>query len=204
MFWDCEPQSCYAGACSGLHVSGRGLARFSSWSPALPCSCCPQARAAVPRLSAELGDAGDLRNPGRERLVRQQRHAQLGDRVPSVPGSTVATRGRSRPTRSVRSFTCDGASEWTRWTRMTTKTVRIKRDVTRADSHASAPDRAPDSNGWYNRPLTVTFIGTDATSRDRRLQPGDVRRSGQSEHLGQRLVPRQRRKPDRGQLRAQI
>jgi len=29
---------------------------------------------------------------------------------------------------------------------------------------AAALERAPDANGWYNRPLTVAFTGTDATS----------------------------------------
>ena len=28
----------------------------------------------------------------------------------------------------------------------------------------AAPARAPDANGWYNRPLTVSFSGTDKTS----------------------------------------
>jgi hypothetical protein len=28
----------------------------------------------------------------------------------------------------------------------------------------SSPDRAPNGNGWYNAPVTVTFTGTDATS----------------------------------------
>ncbi len=29
---------------------------------------------------------------------------------------------------------------------------------------ASSPDRAPNGNGWYNGPVTVTFAGSDATS----------------------------------------
>src|SRR4029079_12052264 len=28
----------------------------------------------------------------------------------------------------------------------------------------ATPDRKPDAKGWYRKPLTVTFAGTDATS----------------------------------------
>ena len=41
-------------------------------------------------------------------------------------------------------------------------TVRI--DKTRPTVTHAAPDRAPDSAGWYTRPLTVGFGGGDATS----------------------------------------
>jgi hypothetical protein len=42
-------------------------------------------------------------------------------------------------------------------------TVTIKRDATPPAVTATAA-RGPDQNGWYNRPVTVTFAGTDATS----------------------------------------
>jgi hypothetical protein len=45
----------------------------------------------------------------------------------------------------------------------TTKSVTIKIDKTPPVASATA-DRLPDANGWYNRPLTVTASGTDATS----------------------------------------
>jgi hypothetical protein len=45
----------------------------------------------------------------------------------------------------------------------TTKSVTIKLDKT-VPSATAAPARAPDSNGWYNRPLSVAFTGADATS----------------------------------------
>jgi hypothetical protein len=45
----------------------------------------------------------------------------------------------------------------------TTKSVTIKIDKT-PPAVASAVDRAPDANGWYNRPFTTVFTGTDATS----------------------------------------
>jgi hypothetical protein len=45
----------------------------------------------------------------------------------------------------------------------TTKSVTIRLDKT-APLVTATPGRAPDSNGWYNHALTVTFTGTDATS----------------------------------------
>jgi hypothetical protein len=45
----------------------------------------------------------------------------------------------------------------------TTKSVTIRVDKTPPSASASA-DRQPDANGWYNRLLTVTALGTDATS----------------------------------------
>jgi hypothetical protein len=43
------------------------------------------------------------------------------------------------------------------------KTVTIKLDKT-VPAVSTAPERLPDANGWYNRPLTVAFSGTDTTS----------------------------------------
>ena len=43
------------------------------------------------------------------------------------------------------------------------KSVTIKLDKT-APAISAAADRPPDANGWYNRGLTVSFSGTDATS----------------------------------------
>ena len=40
----------------------------------------------------------------------------------------------------------------------------IRRDATPPQVTGAAPDRPPDGNGWYARPVTVTFSGTDATS----------------------------------------
>ncbi len=45
----------------------------------------------------------------------------------------------------------------------TTKSVTIKLDKT-PPSATGSTERLPDANGWYNRPLTVAFSGTDATS----------------------------------------
>ena len=41
------------------------------------------------------------------------------------------------------------------------KTFKIDKTV---PSVATALERQPDANGWYNRPFTVIFTGTDATS----------------------------------------
>jgi hypothetical protein len=37
-------------------------------------------------------------------------------------------------------------------------------DATAPTMSGATPARAPDANGWYNRPLTVAFTGSDATS----------------------------------------
>ena len=44
------------------------------------------------------------------------------------------------------------------------RTAHVKRDATPPQVTAAAPERAPDANGWYNRPVAVAFSGTDATS----------------------------------------
>jgi hypothetical protein len=41
--------------------------------------------------------------------------------------------------------------------------VAFKYDAT-APAVTASPDRKPDGKGWYRKPLTVTFAGTDATS----------------------------------------
>jgi hypothetical protein len=41
--------------------------------------------------------------------------------------------------------------------------VTIRRDAT-APTVIPVPARAPDANGWYNNPLTVSFSGSDVTS----------------------------------------
>jgi hypothetical protein len=41
--------------------------------------------------------------------------------------------------------------------------VKVKLDRT-PPAVTAVPDRLPDANGWYNRPVTVSFSGTDATS----------------------------------------
>lgn len=45
----------------------------------------------------------------------------------------------------------------------TTKSTTIRLDKT-LPALVTTPERAPDANGWYNRPLTVAFSGTDAAS----------------------------------------
>jgi hypothetical protein len=42
-------------------------------------------------------------------------------------------------------------------------TVKIKLDRT-PPTVSAIPERVADANGWYNRPVTVSFSGTDATS----------------------------------------
>jgi hypothetical protein len=42
--------------------------------------------------------------------------------------------------------------------------VPLKYDATAPQVTKATPDRAPDKDGWYNRPVTFAFEGTDATS----------------------------------------
>jgi len=44
------------------------------------------------------------------------------------------------------------------------RTVTVRRDATPPQVTGSSFERGPDVDGWYNRPVTVTFSGTDATS----------------------------------------
>jgi len=43
-------------------------------------------------------------------------------------------------------------------------TITLRRDATPPQVTGSAFERAPDADGWYNRPVAVTFAGSDATS----------------------------------------
>jgi hypothetical protein len=43
--------------------------------------------------------------------------------------------------------------------------LALKYDSTAPQVVGASPDRAPDGNGWYNHPLTVSFLGGDATSQ---------------------------------------
>jgi hypothetical protein len=44
------------------------------------------------------------------------------------------------------------------------RSVTLRRDATPPQVTGSAFERGPDAEGWYNRPVAVTFSGTDATS----------------------------------------
>jgi hypothetical protein len=44
------------------------------------------------------------------------------------------------------------------------RSVTIRRDATPPQVTGSAFERGPDADGWYNRPVAVSFSGTDATS----------------------------------------
>jgi large repetitive protein len=43
--------------------------------------------------------------------------------------------------------------------------LALKYDSTAPQVVGASPDRAPDGNGWYNHALTVSFLGSDATSQ---------------------------------------
>jgi hypothetical protein len=44
------------------------------------------------------------------------------------------------------------------------RTITVRRDATPPQVTSTTPSRAPDSGGWYNKPLSVAFAGTDAMS----------------------------------------
>lgn len=44
------------------------------------------------------------------------------------------------------------------------RTVTVRRDATPPQVTGSSLERGPDLEGWYNRPVTVTFAGSDPTS----------------------------------------
>jgi hypothetical protein len=60
---------------------------------------------------------------------------------------------------SATSYTCSATSAGG----TSSKTVSIKRDATAPVVNAT-PSRAPNGNGWYTAPFSVTYTGTDATS----------------------------------------
>jgi hypothetical protein len=57
------------------------------------------------------------------------------------------------------SFGCSATSDGGQ----NSQTVTIKLDKT-VPSVVAVAERVPDANGWYNKPLTVSFSGTDGTS----------------------------------------
>jgi hypothetical protein len=44
------------------------------------------------------------------------------------------------------------------------RTINVRRDATPPQVTGATPSRAADSGGWYNRPVSVSFSGTDPTS----------------------------------------
>ena len=65
--------------------------------------------------------------------------------------------------------------------------AEVRRDAAGGDA---SPGRAPDTNGWYNRALTVSFDGADATSGLDSCARPELRRPRQRHGLGERLVQR--------------
>jgi hypothetical protein len=45
-----------------------------------------------------------------------------------------------------------------------TPVITVKRDATPPTVTGASPSRGPDANGWYNRPVGISFGGNDATS----------------------------------------
>jgi hypothetical protein len=52
---------------------------------------------------------------------------------------------------------------WSDGSGSVTSTAIVRRDAS-APAVGASPERGPDSDGWYNRPLGVSFSGDDATS----------------------------------------
>ena len=82
------------------------------------------------------------------------------DPVSGVQGCTRATySGPDSATASVGGTCTDNAGN-----RSASFPVGLKYDGTAPEVTARAPDRSPDAGDWYNRAVTYTFVGTDATS----------------------------------------
>ncbi len=62
---------------------------------------------------------------------------------------------------------------------ITARPSTVKLDKTAPGRQRTVLERQADANGWYNRPLTVAFTGTDATSQIATLHVGAVRGPGQ-------------------------
>jgi len=54
-----------------------------------------------------------------------------------------------------------------------TGTLELRYDAT-APTATAKTDRKPDANGWFNHPVTVSFVGADATSGVDSCTPGPV------------------------------
>ena len=76
-------------------------------------------------------------------------------------------------------------------------TTRSRQSRSRLDKTAPAVstvlERPADANGWYNRPLTVAFTGTDATSGIATCTSGRYAGPDIATALSRRLLHRQRR-----------
>ena len=122
---------------------------------------------ALPSAAGSQTDVGSItavdheEDTRRERLVREQRHRQLGVRPAARFVDPAATRSRctdgttgtlSHLFRDVGQTAHDSSDAST-----------IKIDKTAPAVHA-VPSRPPDANGWYNHPVAVSFAGSDATS----------------------------------------
>jgi hypothetical protein len=74
--------------------------------------------------------------------------------------STTGCEARTiRADTSGTTITCSATRDG--FTTTVTKTFKVDKTL---PSAAAIPERGPDANGWYNRPLPVSFAGTDATS----------------------------------------
>lgn len=76
--------------------------------------------------------------------------------VESSTGCEAVTISADTPGRT---FTCSAVREG--FTTTVTKTFKVDKT---APAVSAALERQADANGWYNRPLTVGWVGTDATS----------------------------------------
>ena len=149
----------------------------------------PKTYSAPDTASASLGgtcrDLAGNRAPRRRYGVQVRRDSAAGDGG-ARPGSRTPTAGtarrsrsvspaatqrrastRARPRRATRARTATPPrSAGTCRTRPATQALHrfaLKYDAT-APQATAAPSRAPNANGWFNAPLTVSFAATDATS----------------------------------------
>ncbi len=85
---------------------------------------------------------------------------QGNDATSGVAGCTQATYDGPDD----RSVALSGSCEDRAGNQSGSKVFILRYDETAPSNGGGSPSRGPDENAWYNRPLTVTFHGSDATS----------------------------------------
>ena len=158
-----------------LHRPGRQHERATSASAR--SSTTRTAAGVSGSLCAWAGRKRLVQPPGRLRRERQRR--ALGDRLLQLRQHTAGQTHAAA--RSLRAVT----------TRPATRARRasaLNYDATPPSVTGAAAERPPDGNGWYNHPVAIAFTGRDDTSGVAALHECDLRRPGQLQHDGDRLM----------------
>ena len=176
-------------------------------SPA-PASTTPGTRASA-RFALQLrrdrpgGHRDSLTQPRLERLVQPLADGQLQPARTRPRAWTPASGRRPIPGPTRRTASVSGSCRDVAGN-TTVEAFALSYDAT-GPVVTATPGRAPDSNGWYNHALLVTFSGTDATSGvDTCVPPQTYSGPDDAERLGQRLLRGSSGEHDRSGVRAQL